>query len=397
AIPSPRLARPAGPALAIALLTLTGACSQSSAPQAQNSPAQAKVASAGPVNSAAPPTIVPPPPANAAPATTAADAALPPAGQAIDQATPSPTSAPAPTSVKSAAPYDPALVRLEVLLDRAGFSPGVIDGRQGTNLKRALGAYALAHGQAADGAPTPALWSAITAADAAPAMQSYQITAADEAGPFIGAIPKDYRALAKLSALGYTGPEQELAERFHMSPGLLEALNPGVDFARPGTTLLVAAPRAGPRPYTVARIEVDKSLGQVRVYQANGAVAAVYPATVGSTERPAPSGQFAVAAVAPHPAYFYDPARLTFTPQGASGKLRIAPGPNNPVGSTWIALTVPTYGIHGASDPSEIGKVQSHGCVRLTNWDAAELGAAVKKGVEVDFVGTEKKAGKKKA
>jgi lipoprotein-anchoring transpeptidase ErfK/SrfK len=376
------------------MLAATSACSDSDHPQAQNSPAQAKVASAAPPANAAPPTIVPPPAANSALASAAtAPADLPPLGQAIDQATLS-----AATSGKAAAPYDPALVRIEVLLDRAGFSPGVIDGRQGTNLKRALGAYAQTHGDApADGTLTPALWSAIVSADAAPAMQSYQITASDEAGPFIGAIPKDYRVLAKLPALGYTSPEQELAERFHMSPGLLEALNPGADFTRAGTTLLVAAPRAGPRAYEAARIEVDKSHDQVRAYQADGTLAAVYPATVGSTERPAPSGRFAVAAVAPHPAYYYDPTRLTFTPEGATGKLRIAPGPNNPVGGTWIALTVPTYGIHGAPDPSEIGKQQSHGCVRLTNWDAAELGKAVKKGVEVDFIGTEVKPGKKRA
>jgi lipoprotein-anchoring transpeptidase ErfK/SrfK len=96
--------------------------------------------------------------------------------------------------------------------------------------------------------------------------------------------------------------------------------------------------------------------------------------------------------VAPHPAYYYDPKRLTFEPKGAKGKLKIAPGPNNPVGETWIALTIPTYGIHGSPQPSTIGKRQSHGCVRLTNWDAKELGKAVKKGVPVVFLGEEKKA-----
>jgi lipoprotein-anchoring transpeptidase ErfK/SrfK len=220
-------------------------------------------------------------------------------------------------------------------------------------------------------------------------VQAYRITADDEAGPFIGTPPKDYKALAALPALSYSTPEQELAERFHMSPALLEALNPHADFTQAGTLLTVAAPRPASRDYTAARIEVDKSNNQVRVFGADNKLLAAYPATVGSAERPAPTGEFAVAAVAPHPAYFYDPTRLTFTPQGATGKLRIAPGPNNPVGTTWIALTIPTYGIHGAPDPTEIGKQQSHGCVRLTNWDADELGKAVHKGVPVDFVGTE--------
>ena len=136
---------------------------------------------------------------------------------------------------------------------------------------------------------------------------------------------------------------------------------------------------------------MDKTNNEVRAYDAGDQLVAFYPATVGSTERPAPSGVFSVVAVAPPPAYFYDPSRLTFTPEGAKGKLRIAPGPNNPVGLTWIALNIPTYGIHGAPDPSLIGKRQSHGCVRLTNWDAVELGKAVKRGVKVDFVGEEKK------
>jgi lipoprotein-anchoring transpeptidase ErfK/SrfK len=313
------------------------------------------------------------------------EADLPAAAQAINQASPPPPRG------RGAGAYDPVLLRLEVLLDRAGFSPGAIDGRQGTNLKHALAAYAGAHGTTSAGQLDPQLFSQIASADAGPVVQAYRITAEDEQGPFIGTPPKDYQALSKLPALAYSSPEQEIAERFHMSQKLLEALNPKADFTQTGTLLVVTAPRAAARAYDAARVEVDKSAGEVRVFGADGKLAAVYPATVGSTERPAPSGEFAVAAVAPHPAYFYDPARLTFTPAGAKGKLRIAPGPNNPVGSTWIALTVPTYGIHGAPDPTLIGKQQSHGCVRLTNWDAAELGAAVKKGVPVNFVGTDAK------
>jgi lipoprotein-anchoring transpeptidase ErfK/SrfK len=174
-----------------------------------------------------------------------------------------------------------------------------------------------------------------------------------------------------------------------MDRRLLEALNPGADLARPGTTILVTAPRSEARRYQASRIEVDKSNDQVRAYGPDGALAAVYPATVGSIERPAPSGQFAVRHVTHNPDYVYDPRVLTFRVKGAHGRLTLRPGPNNPVGTTWIALTYPTYGIHGTPDPSLIGKRASHGCIRLTNWDAAELGRSVQKGVEVDFVGAE--------
>ena len=315
---------------------------------------------------------------------------LPPAGQAIQNATLDPPAKGAkPTS------YDPVLLKAEVLLDRAGFSPGVIDGRDGDNVRRALTAFARAQGAPADGSLSKTVFEALTTRDAAPVMQAYRITKADVAGPFIGDIPTDYRQLSKLPAHSYSTPLQLLGEKFHMDQALLKALNPGAAFDKAGTVILVAAPRTEPRDFQAARIEVDKTDNVLRAYGADGKLVAVYPASVGSVERPAPSGAFEVKAVAPRPAYFYDPARLTFAPEGATGKLKIAPGPNNPVGSTWIALTIPTYGIHGAPDPTLIGKRQSHGCVRLTNWDAIELGRAVKKGVKVDFIGAERAARKK--
>ncbi len=296
------------------------------------------------------------------------------------------TATAAPTDVKPVAGApDPVMIKAQVLLDRARFAPGVIDGRGGENVRQALAAFERAHQLAEDGKLDPEVWTALTA-DAGPVVVRYTLTAEDVAGPFIGAVPEGYDAQAKLPNLGYADAAEALGEKFHMDPKLLKALNPEADFAVAGTTLLVAAPRTGDLP-EVAAIEVDKAARAVRAYDASGKLLALYPASVGSTERPAPSGDWAVNTVAPAPIYYYDPSRLTFGRTEAKGRLKIAAGPNNPVGSTWIDLTKDTYGIHGSPDPEIIGKRQSHGCVRLTNWDAAELGKAVKKGTRVTFVG----------
>jgi lipoprotein-anchoring transpeptidase ErfK/SrfK len=278
------------------------------------------------------------------------------------------------------------LIRVETLLDRAHFSPGVIDGRPGANLHNAIAAYAEAHGLASDGALTAQLFQALASADKAPVTQDYTITADDEKGPFIGNVPDDFAALAKLKHPGYRDSVQELAEKFHMSEALLRALNPDADFSTAGTTILAVRSGNGDLGATVARVEVNKSTNQVSVFDAAGTVVAAFPATVGSRERPAPNGRWAVAFVTFNPSYTYNPKRLTFGDK-SRGVLTIAAGPNNPVGTTWIELTKKTYGIHGAPDPSLVGKTASHGCVRLTNWDAATLGHAVKKGTPVVFVG----------
>lgn len=169
-----------------------------------------------------------------------------------------------------------------------------------------------------------------------------------------------------------------------MDEGYLKALNPGVDFTVPGSIIKVVNTGPG-KTGTVAKILADKGRKQVFAYDANGTLIAAYPASIGSADTPSPSGTVTVERVAFNPGYTYNP-KINFQ-QGANDKvLNIPPGPNGPVGTVWMALSKPTYGIHGTPDPSRIGKSQSHGCVRLTNWDATELAKMVKPGVVVEFV-----------
>jgi len=320
---------------------------------------------------------------------------LPPVARQINLATlPPPVPNAPPNAPLNARPgprvlaFDPVLVRAQVLLDRARFSPGAIDGRNGGNFGEALRAYQGAVGLVPTGALDPATFAALTRNDGGPVVQLYVIGPRDEAGPFIGKRPHGFKAQARLRSLGYLDPAQELAERFHMSVRLIRTLNPRIDFRRPGTAILVTVPNPAPLAAPVGVVEVDKSRRAVRAYDPAGRLLAAFPATVGSRERPAPSGVLKVRGVAQHPTYTWDPRRLTFGPRGRHAhRLTIAPGPSNPVGVVWIALSRTSYGIHGAPDPDSVGRRQSHGCIRLTNWDAELLSRAVRPGVKVVFVG----------
>jgi lipoprotein-anchoring transpeptidase ErfK/SrfK len=277
------------------------------------------------------------------------------------------------------------LIRTQVLLSRARFSPGVIDGKDGDNLKDAVLHYERANGLPADGRLDQEVFRRLSA-DAAPAMTDYVISQEDVAGPFVERIPENLRAMAKMDRLAYASPRELLAEKFHMDETLLASLNPNADFGRAGTTIVVAAPGPETLPAAVARVEVDKGQRQVRAYGADGRLVASYPATIGSEDMPTPSGQWEVTAIAHDPTWSYDPSKLNFGDKSV-GKLTIPAGPNNPVGAVWIDLSKETYGIHGAPDPATVGKTASHGCVRLTNWDVKQLASAVSKGVKVVFVG----------
>jgi lipoprotein-anchoring transpeptidase ErfK/SrfK len=192
--------------------------------------------------------------------------------------------------------------------------------------------------------------------------------------------------LKDLPNLGYTGPREELAARFHVGEELLVKLNPDATFQQPGEKLVVPSVSDSRLKQHVEKIVVDKSKQTVEAFGAHNKLIAFYPATVGSEEKPAPSGSLMVTVVKKNPIYHYNP-KYHFKGVKTQKPFAIQPGPKNPVGLAWIGLTGEGYGIHGSPDPAKVSKTASHGCVRLTNWDALQLASAVHKGVPVQFVG----------
>jgi lipoprotein-anchoring transpeptidase ErfK/SrfK len=293
----------------------------------------------------------------------------------------------------SIAPRLPCGDRLSfaVLMDRQGFSPGEISGTATPNFLRALSAFRSARNIAATGGPDCETWQALGGDTAGPAVTSYVVTDEDVNRPYESDIPEDIAEQAALSALEYRSPLEMIAERFHASPALLQKLNPGVTF-EPGRELTVPAVPpfdAGAKPAADAQadditIEVSRDESSLRATRADGTVVLFAPVTTGSQHDPLPAGHWKVTSVSWRPVFHYNPD-LFWDAKPNDSKTTIKAGPNNPVGVVWIGLDLEHYGLHGTPEPGHVGRTASHGCVRLTNWDAARLVALVKPGTPVHF------------
>ena len=281
------------------------------------------------------------------------------------------------------------VIKSEVLLDRAGFSPGEVDGQVGDNYKKAIAAFALERGIENDGKLTEAVWLALATTSRDPVIVKYKLTRKDVDGPFLDEVPTKLDKMRGIKSMAFGSAREALAERFHMSESLLSKMNPGQHFEHAGEEIDVAgvtdrAPRS-----KAARLEVDKTAQTLRAFDRDNKLIGFFPITAGSELTPSPSGELKIRSVARNPTYRYNPD-YGFKGVRAKHSFKISPGPNNPVGRVWIGLPGEGYGIHGTPEPAKIGKTESHGCIRMTNWDALELAALVSKGTPVSFIGSEK-------
>jgi lipoprotein-anchoring transpeptidase ErfK/SrfK len=283
----------------------------------------------------------------------------------------------------------PSVLRVQVLLDRVLFSPGIIDGRWGKNTEKAVYWFQEREGLPATGRVDEATFARLGEATGRPEeiVRTHTLTAAEVEGPFI-TIPDDIYRKAELDCMCYESLPEKLAELFHTSPELLEKLNPGVDLdgLSAGDRLEVPAirDRQSARSLTAARIVVSDGGFYVHALDGQGRILFHFPTTLGSQYSPSPSGDYRVTAIAHDPTWHYQPELLEGIPDHEETAI-IPAGPNNAVGVVWMQLSKPHYGIHGTDAPETIGYATSNGCVRLTNWDAEFLAERIQAGVPVEF------------
>ena len=278
----------------------------------------------------------------------------------------------------------PVYARAHVMLNNAHASPGAIDGSSGKNTLKAIASFQQIVGIKPTGILTKETWDALVANQGGkPAFVEYTITQKDLDGPYAKSIPHDYALQAQMKGLYYTRVSEMLAEKFHMDEDFLKKMNPKASFSKVGEKLVVANIR-NEVPEDIHLIVAHKGAKQLYLFNSRNQMIGSFPATIGSSDTPSPTGTYKVTGVAPNPWYGYSPSNFV---QGKNTKaLSLPPGPNGPVGNIWIGLSKKSFGIHGTPNPSAISKTASHGCIRLTNWDANDLRKKVKSGVTVKFL-----------
>ncbi|MDR6849651.1 lipoprotein-anchoring transpeptidase ErfK/SrfK [Sphingomonas sp. BE270] len=301
---------------------------------------------------------------------------------------------------------DLSTLHVQVILDHLGFSPGVLDGRAGKSLVAALKGFQETRGLPQTGEMDLTTLRALHPYAQWRPTQTIALTTDMLAGPFVNPLPKNPQLQARLTTLGYRSPMEKLGEMFHTKPSVLLELNSPQTRLVPGSKIVVPNAIAADHAYdpklpekwrqtlsdlnvdstqpTGAKVVVDKSEEVLRVLDKDGKLVAQFMATMGSEHDPLPIGTWKILGPSYNPPFHYNPKLFWDAKKGARAAL-LPPGPNGPVGVVWLDLSKPHYGIHGTPSPETIGRAESHGCIRLTNWDAARLAMMIKPGTPAVF------------